>query len=38
VQRAGIVLLAAAGRANEVVAKEAGYSKPSVLKCRERFA
>lgn len=37
VQRARIVLLAADGHANEVIAKEVGCSKPSVLKWRERF-
>lgn len=37
VQRARIILLAAEGRANEVIAKDVGCSKPSVLKWRERF-
>jgi transposase len=38
VQRARIILLAAEGRANELIAKEVGCSKPSVLKWRDRFA
>ena len=37
VQRARIILLASEGRANEVIAKEVGCSKPSVLKWRARF-
>lgn len=37
VQRARIVLLAAEGVANEVIAAQLGTSKPSVLKWRDRF-
>jgi len=38
VQRARIVLLAAAGQANSAIAREVGMSRPTVLLWRERFA
>src|SRR5438093_11942350 len=38
VQRARIVLLAAAGRPNAGIAREVGVSRPTVLLWRERFA
>src|SRR2546428_1915130 len=38
VQRARIVLLAAAGRPNAAIAREVGVSRPTVLLWRERFA
>src|SRR3989442_14399852 len=38
VQRARIILLAAAGRANAAIAREVGVSRPTVLLWRERFA
>jgi transposase len=38
VQRARIILLAAAGRPNAAIAREVGMSRPTVLLWRERFA
>ena len=38
VQRARIILLAAAGRPNAAIAREVGVSRPTVLLWRERFA
>src|SRR6266852_1154303 len=38
VQRARIILLAAAGRPNVAIAREVGVSRPTVLLWRERFA
>src|SRR2546428_13326005 len=38
VQRARIVLLAAAGRPNAAIAREVGVSRPTVLLWRARFA
>jgi transposase len=38
VQRARILLLAAAGRPNAAIAREVGMSRPTVLLWRERFA
>src|SRR5262245_57380686 len=37
-QRARMILLAAAGRPNAVIAREVGVSRPMVLLWRERFA